>query len=102
MQSILCCELPPVAALFLFGLFWPRANARGAFFGVVFATLAGGALFLMVNLIDQLSLRFIHAAPLVLQPVPRQLQWAALPLQRREKPRSTRSSGNKPTSSRRP
>ncbi len=65
LQSILSYAIPPVAALFLIGLFWPRANAHGAFYGILLGTSAGAILFLSVNVFDWFPLHFLHAAPIV-------------------------------------
>jgi len=56
-QSVLSYLVPPVVAIFLLGVFWPRANGSGAF-----ATLLGGhALSIAVFLFAQDGLLFADA-----------------------------------------
>ena len=56
-QSVLSYLVPPVVAIFLLGVFWPRTNGSGAF-----ATLLGGhALSLVVFLCAQDGLLFTDA-----------------------------------------
>ena len=58
-QSVLSYLVPPVVAIFLLGVFWPRANGAGAF-----ATLTGGhALSIAVFLFAQDGLLF-ESAPI--------------------------------------
>lgn len=54
MQSVTSSLAPPVTAVFLLGIFWPRANEQGAFWGLM-AGLVLGAL--------RLVLEFLHPAP---------------------------------------
>ena len=63
LQSALAYLVPPVAVVFILGLFWRRASATGAF-----ATLLGGhlvsALLFSASLLDLLSLHFTIVAGL--------------------------------------
>ena len=55
-QSVLSYLVPPVVAIFLLGVFWPRTNGNGAF-----ATLVGGhALSLGVFVLSQMGLINLH------------------------------------------
>jgi SSS family solute:Na+ symporter len=55
-QSVLSYLVPPVVAIFLLGIFWPRTNGNGAF-----ATLVGGhALSLVVFVLSQMGYIEIH------------------------------------------
>ncbi len=64
LQSALAYLVPPVAVVFLFGLFWPRASASGAF-----STLLGGhlisVLLFLLSLQGLLSLHFTIIAGLL-------------------------------------
>ncbi len=64
LQSALAYLVPPVAVVFLLGLFWPRASASGAF-----TTLLGGhgisALLFMLSSLGILSLHFTIIAGLL-------------------------------------
>jgi SSS family solute:Na+ symporter len=64
LQAVLAYTVSPVAALFLVGLFWKRANAEGAFLGFVGGLLAGLVLFLVNVVFDVVELHFLYAAPL--------------------------------------
>jgi SSS family solute:Na+ symporter len=65
LQAVLAYTVAPVAALFVVGLFWRRANAAGAFAGFVGGIATGFALFLLNVVFDILDLHFLYAAPLV-------------------------------------
>ncbi len=55
-QSVLSYLVPPVVAIFLLGVFWPRTNGNGAF-----ATLIGGhALSLAVFALSQMGIIELH------------------------------------------
>jgi len=64
LQSALAYLVPPVAVIFLFGLFWRRTSATGAF-----ATLLGGhtisALLFTLSAVDVLHLHFTIIAGLL-------------------------------------
>jgi SSS family solute:Na+ symporter len=55
-QSVLSYLVPPVVAIFLLGVFWPRTNGQGAF-----VTLIGGhALSLFVFVLSQMGVIELH------------------------------------------
>ena len=64
LQSALAYLVPPVAVIFIIGLFWPRASATGAF-----STLIGGhmvsVLLFTLSAFDYLSLHFTVIAGLL-------------------------------------
>ncbi len=64
LQSALAYLVPPVAVIFILGMFWKRASATGAF-----ATLLGGhivsAVFFTLFLLDILTLHFTIIAGLL-------------------------------------
>lgn len=66
LQAVLAYAVPPVCALFLVGLFWRGANAKGAFAAIVVGLLGGAALFWANVLAAQpLGLHFLLVAPLL-------------------------------------
>lgn len=65
LQAILAYAVPPVVALFLAGIFWPRANTAGARAGVVVGILAGAVLFHAIQVSGSLHLHFLLAATLL-------------------------------------
>ncbi|XP_044939597.1 sodium/mannose cotransporter SLC5A10 isoform X1 [Mustela nigripes] len=54
MQSVTSSLAPPVTALFVLGIFWPRANEQGAFWGLMVGLAVGTT---------RLVLEFLHPAP---------------------------------------
>ncbi|XP_075415262.1 sodium/mannose cotransporter SLC5A10 isoform X3 [Tenrec ecaudatus] len=54
MQSVTSSLAPPVTAVFVLGIFWPRANEQGAFWGLMVGLAVGTA---------RLVLEFLHPAP---------------------------------------
>ncbi len=66
LQAVLAYAVPPVCALFLVGMFWRGANAKGAFAAIVIGLLGGGALFYVNVLSAQpLGLHFLLVAPIL-------------------------------------
>jgi solute:Na+ symporter, SSS family len=66
LQAVLAYAVPPVCALFLVGLFWRGANARGAFATIVVGVIGGAALFWWNVLAPQpLGLHFLLVAPIL-------------------------------------
>lgn len=65
LQSILCYFVPPIAAVFITGLFWRRANARGAGFALVAGTSASFVLFYLIEIAHRLPLHFLIAAMVI-------------------------------------
>jgi SSS family solute:Na+ symporter len=66
LQGMLSYTAPPVVTVFLMGLFWPRANTRGAGFAIATGLALGVALFIAINLTGSLKLHFLYVAPLLL------------------------------------
>ena len=66
LQAVLAYAVPPVCALFLVGLFWRGANAKGALASIVSGLLGGAALF-YANVLapTPLDLDFLYVAPLL-------------------------------------
>jgi len=62
LQAVLCYFVPPIAAVFVAGLFWRRANARGAGLALVAGTTASFALFYAIEIAHALPLHFLVAA----------------------------------------
>lgn len=65
LQAMLSYAVSPVAALFIVGLFWKRANASGAFAAILFGLFAGGLLFWLNVVLDLLGLHFLLVAPIL-------------------------------------
>ncbi|MCE3002007.1 MAG: sodium:solute symporter [Xanthomonadaceae bacterium] len=66
LQAVLAYAVPPVVALFVVGLFWTRANARGALATIIVGLVGGAALFHANVLAAQpLGLHFLLVAPLL-------------------------------------
>lgn len=66
LQAVLAYAVPPVCALFLVGLFWRGANARGAL-AAILVGLAGGAALFWFNVFAprSLGLHFLYVAPIL-------------------------------------
>ncbi len=66
LQVMLAYTVPPIVALYVVGVFWPRANARGAHRALVVGSLAGAAL-LLVNEVwaDERIIHFLYVAPIL-------------------------------------
>nr|XP_039332198.1 sodium/glucose cotransporter 5 isoform X3 [Saimiri boliviensis boliviensis] len=54
MQSVTSSLAPPLTAVFVLGIFWPRANEQGAFWGLIAGLVVGAA---------RLVLEFLNPAP---------------------------------------
>jgi solute:Na+ symporter, SSS family len=66
LQAVLAYAVPPVCALFLIGLFWRGANAKGAFAAIATGLCGGAALFYANVLAPQtLGLHFLLVAPVL-------------------------------------
>lgn len=65
LQAVLSYTVPPVLALYLVGLFWPRANARGAAWCLVGGVALGAGLFVSNRVFGWTSLHFLYVAPLL-------------------------------------
>jgi SSS family solute:Na+ symporter len=66
LQGMLSYTAPPIVTVFLMGLFWPRANSRGAGFAIATGLVLGIALFIAINLTGSLQLHFLYVAPILL------------------------------------
>ncbi len=62
LQQVLSYTVPPIAALFLVGIFWRRANAQGAFAALVTGFFMGIALFVANEFSGWLHLHFLYVA----------------------------------------
>lgn len=66
LQAVLAYAVPPVCALFLVGLFWRGANAKGAAAAILAGLIGGAALFWANVLSPQpLGLHFLLVAPIL-------------------------------------
>ncbi len=65
LQAILCYFVPPIAAVFIAGLFIKRANATGAAAGLVLGTISSLALFFGVEVFHIIPLHFLVAAMVI-------------------------------------
>ncbi|MBO6505503.1 MAG: sodium:solute symporter [Kordiimonadaceae bacterium] len=66
LQNVLAYAVPPVVALFLFGIFWPRANARGAIVTIWVGISTAALLFVLNELPGEvLNLHFLYVAPIL-------------------------------------
>jgi SSS family solute:Na+ symporter len=64
-QGLLAYVVPPVTALYLVGLFWPRANSRGAVACLVSGLACGMALFVANPVLHLIDLHFLYVAPIL-------------------------------------
>ncbi|MEO1405384.1 MAG: sodium/solute symporter, partial [Pseudomonadota bacterium] len=64
-QNMFSYAVPPVVALFLVGTFWPRANAAGGFACVVAGLALGISGFVVIEVLNLVSLHFLYMAPLL-------------------------------------
>lgn len=65
LQSLLCYFVPPIAAVFIAGLFIRRVNARGAAYALVAGTAASFSLFYGVEIAHAVPLHFLVAAMVI-------------------------------------
>ena len=66
LQGGLSFTAPPIVAVFLWGLFWPRANARGASWAIIAGIVLGVGLFTAINITETIHLHFLYVAPILL------------------------------------
>ncbi len=65
LQSVLCYFVPPIAAVFLTGLFVRRVNSAGAGWGLAVGTASSVGLFLLVEVFHAVPLHFLVAAMVI-------------------------------------
>ena len=65
LQSVLCYFVPPIAAVFLTGLFIRRVNNAGAGWGLLVGTASSFVLFFTVEVFHALPLHFLVAAMII-------------------------------------
>lgn len=66
LQGALSYTAPPIVTVFLMGLFWPRANSRGAGWAIAAGLVLGIGLFVAINVTGSLTLHFLYVAPILL------------------------------------
>ncbi len=64
-QGLLAYVVPPITALYLVGLFWPRANSRGAIACLLSGLVCGMALFVANPVLHLITLHFLFVAPIL-------------------------------------
>ena len=64
-QELLSYLGPPIVTIFILGLFWKRANAKGAFAGLVVGFLMAVFLIFFKDLTPLSQIHFLYAAPIV-------------------------------------
>jgi len=57
--------VPPVVVLFVFGVFWARANVTGAMAAIVTGLVSGLGLFVANGVFSLLELHFLYIAPII-------------------------------------
>jgi len=65
LQKVLSYAVPPVVAMFLVGIFWKRANARGAFISLVGGVFLGLVLFITNEFLGLTDIHFLYIAPVL-------------------------------------
>ncbi|MBX2812580.1 MAG: sodium/solute symporter [Myxococcales bacterium] len=65
LQQVLAYAVGPVLVLFFFGVFWSRANARGAHATIVIGLLSAIVLFFLNVVYHQTDIHFLYIAPIV-------------------------------------
>ncbi len=65
LQAVMSYFVPPVAAVFLAGFFWTRANATGAACGLIVGTAASFAGFFAIEVYRAVPLHFLLAAVVI-------------------------------------
>jgi SSS family solute:Na+ symporter len=64
-QGLLAYVVPPITALYLVGLFWPRANSRGAIACLISGLACGMALFAVNPVLHVIHMHFLYVAPIL-------------------------------------
>jgi len=65
LQMVLSYTIPPIAAIYLIGAFWKKANAQGAWLTVLVGTVSGAVLFLINVVYGWTDLHFLYAGPIL-------------------------------------
>lgn len=65
LQAILAYAAPPIVALYVVGVVWPRANGRGATAAIAVGLATGVAAFVSVAMLKLVDLHFLYVAPLL-------------------------------------
>lgn len=58
LQSVQAYVSPPIAAVFIFGLFWSRANAKGSIYALVIGAILGAGRFILELLVKNSEVSF--------------------------------------------
>ncbi len=66
LQAVLSYTVPPVVAMFIFGVLWPRANATGGVAALAVGLLAGVIFFVFNEVLpDARVVHFLYVAPIL-------------------------------------
>lgn len=66
LQAILAYTVPPIVAMFVFGVLWRRANASGGFAALIAGGLGGAAFFYFNEMaVDERAVHFLYVAPIL-------------------------------------
>ncbi len=65
LQRVLSYAVPPVVAMFLIGIFWKKANEKGAFASLTGGVLLGFLFFLSNELMGWTDVHFLYIAPIL-------------------------------------
>jgi SSS family solute:Na+ symporter len=65
LQMVLSYTVPPIVAAYIAGAFWKRANARGAWAGVICGTATGAVLFVLIGVLEIVQLHFLYVGPIL-------------------------------------
>ena len=65
LQQVLSYTVGPIIALFIFGTFWRRANAAGAFWALIIGFAAGAAFFVVNVVLGLTDIHFLYVAPIL-------------------------------------
>lgn len=65
LQQVLSYTVGPIVALFIFGTFWSRANAQGAFWCLILGFAAGAVFFVLNAVWGMLDVHFLYVGPIL-------------------------------------
>ncbi len=65
LQAILAYAAPPIVALYVVGVFWPRANGAGATAAILTGFVVGLSAFVAIAMMHLFTLHFLYVAPLL-------------------------------------